>query len=477
MSTRDRNIILLLGFAAVAYVNARAALLAFTYDECWSFMGYARRDWWDVFTNADPSSNNHILNSLLMRMGYLGFGQVEYALRLPSLLAHLGYVIITYQIVRRYFPKLAVFAFLILNFQPYLLDYFVAARGYGLAIFFTVFALYRLLSFHKSLKSRDLAIAIFATILATLANFTYALIFISVVTIAFVSSFRLNMKIRIWAWIKIAFSASLFFPLIVSSLSKINKAGEIYYGGDKGFFSDTLHSLGKQMLYGNHFAEWGIWLFPTLLIVFAFLGLWALWKLFKKGFSTQFATLGCSIALLLMPAIGSVLLHIIFGKPYLMDRTAIFLVPLSLVVLLFTIKYFTGEGKRLIINVGLFGTLAFTISVFVSSINFSYLIDFKEHADTRQALLNLQKIQQRDPKPYFTLGKSTYMNATINFYKVKYELPFMTYADLTFCNDNGPYPYYYVHGIDKDCTNDLNVELIQYYPVSDTYLFKNKDFN
>ena len=75
----------------------------------------------------------------------------------------------------------------------------------------------------------------------------------------------------------------------------------------------------------------------------------------------------------------------------------------------------------------------------------------------------------------FTLGKSTYMNATINFFRSKNKLDFINGADLRFCNDRGPYPYYYLFGVDKQCVEGLPVELIKHYPVSDTYLYRHKN--
>lgn len=469
LARHQKIVIWILAGIVISYVNYRAAVLAFTYDESWSFNAYATADWYSTLWNLDPSANNHILHSLLMRFSWLIFGQQEYFLRLPILLAHLAYVWITFNICKRYLPEMAITAFVLLNFQPYLLDYFVAARGYGLALFFSIAGFYYLLKYNHSKKAWYLFLSSLLGFLAAWSNFTYLLIFISLLAVGFGIYLLSNPKKFIHI-IYLLIPGLLGIWILWNPVLQLVKSNEFYYGGSNGFFSDTVLTLSKQMLYGNSQLEVYAWIYPSLVII----GLLSALALSLKRRFNLSLNFYISTALLIAPALGSVLLHFIMNKPYLSDRTALFLIPFSIIFLLFLAKEFKSIPSLKIWCTGLLSGLQIaSVILFILSINFTYLIDFREHSDTRQALLDLQKQKDLDNISGFKMGQSKYMNATINFYWTKYNLKFMNRGDLTFCNDNGPYPYYYLFGVDKACVEGLELELIKHYPVSDTYLYKN----
>jgi len=64
------NLAFLLVLPVFSYINLRAWFLAFTYDESWTFLGYATEDFWKVVTNEFPAANNHVLHSLIMGWVY-----------------------------------------------------------------------------------------------------------------------------------------------------------------------------------------------------------------------------------------------------------------------------------------------------------------------------------------------------------------------------------------------------------------------
>lgn len=475
MLVKHKPLIVILTLLALVYVHTRAALLAFTYDECWSFMGYARWLVIDALANTYPAANNHVFHSLLMKGSWLLFGQVEYFLRLPVLIAHMGYLLITYKLLKAFAPKYLIPAFILLNFQPYLLDYFVAARGYGIAIFLIVWALYSLLKFYKKPSVGLLLRVILLSGIAAWTNFTYLLLFITFIFLAFISIARLNKMDKVKSGWKMLLVILPFIALIGFPLYEVNEANELYFGGQSGFFVDTLPTLSKQMLYGLTEKAGFIWIYPIISILSLLIAIGLGIKNIQLKNIQKAFTLLIPAAVVILPAIGSVLLHYLFGKPYLVDRTALFLLPLSLIQLVLLLNYLSESQRIKSSIIGLqWGFASLTLILFITSINFTHLIDFKEHSDTRQALLDLQNISKTEQTEVFTLGKSTFMNATMNFYRLKYDLSFMNNADLTFCNDNGPYPYYYVFGVDKACVNELPVELIKHYPVSDTYLYRYK---
>lgn len=461
---------------AMVFVHYRAAVLAFTYDESWTFNAFVRSDWNSTFWNLDPVANNHILHSLLMKISWNLFGISEYALRIPVLLAHLLFLIMSFKLLKLFFPKYAIWAFLALNFQPYLLDYFVCARGYGLSISFMMAAYYHLLCYWESQKTKSLILLGFFSVLMLWSNFTYLLLLISFLALAFgIIIYKNKSSIN-------HFTALLFLPLagllmLFKPIKRLLERGEFFFGGLESFYSDTVLSLSKRMLYDFTDAPIFLSLFPLLVFIFLILAISGIIKNSKKNPKNKINPLFFHLIIFLGPIIGSILLHHLFAKPYLIERTALFILPLSIILIFGVLEYFKNEkgflrGQRVFVIV----FMVFTVFNFSQSINFNYLIDFKEHSDTRNALLNLREIRSVDEQNYFVLGKSKYMNATINFYRFKEELNFLPGSDLRFCNENGPYPYYYLFAEDLYCIADLNLELVKYFPISDTYLFRNPDF-
>ncbi len=132
---RNRAALVCLAIAALCIVVIRACLQSITIDEAGSFLQYARNPqpmhWW-------PISDNHVLNSLLMRLATTIFGVSNLTARLPALLGATIYIasalFISARLTNRKLLQALLFTCLVYN--PMILDYLVAARGYSLAIGF-----------------------------------------------------------------------------------------------------------------------------------------------------------------------------------------------------------------------------------------------------------------------------------------------------------------------------------------------------
>jgi 4-amino-4-deoxy-L-arabinose transferase-like glycosyltransferase len=132
--------LLLMGAAlfAIAWALVRACVQSITMDEAQTYLFFvARSDLWY------PFSNNHVLNSLLMWMTTHAFGNSILAVRAPALLGGVLYVCICYflcgTLTNRLTLQLPLFICLVYN--PFIFDFMVAARGYGLADAFLLAAI------------------------------------------------------------------------------------------------------------------------------------------------------------------------------------------------------------------------------------------------------------------------------------------------------------------------------------------------
>src|ERR1035441_10020389 len=114
---------------ALLWAVARACVQSITIDEADTYLVWVARH--------DPShweaaSNNHVLNSLLMRLSTSVFGVSHLSVRAPALLGAALYILAAYLLCRKLTPELRLQwpVFVCLVYNPFIFDYLVAARGY-----------------------------------------------------------------------------------------------------------------------------------------------------------------------------------------------------------------------------------------------------------------------------------------------------------------------------------------------------------
>ena len=71
-----------------------------TIDELPAVFHYSKFNVWEIMMYPDHIPNNHILNTLLVKGSMLLFGQEQWAVRLPNLLAFLLYGLGVFRILR-----------------------------------------------------------------------------------------------------------------------------------------------------------------------------------------------------------------------------------------------------------------------------------------------------------------------------------------------------------------------------------------
>lgn len=131
--------LLILASFAFLWAVARACVQSITMDEADTYLTWVGRpepfQWY-------PSANNHFLNSALMRVSTSIFGLSHLTVRLPALLGAAIYIGACFYIVRlihrNLVPRLLLLICLVYN--PFVFDFLVAARGYGLANGFLLWA-------------------------------------------------------------------------------------------------------------------------------------------------------------------------------------------------------------------------------------------------------------------------------------------------------------------------------------------------
>ena len=139
---RFHSRLLLLGTAlfAVLWAVARACVQSITIDEADTYLYWVART---TPAHWEAASNNHVLNSLLMRLFTSLFGLSHLTVRAPALMGAAIYISAVYLFCRLLsgHTRLQWLIFVCLVYNPFLFDHLVAARGYSLAMAFLMAAL------------------------------------------------------------------------------------------------------------------------------------------------------------------------------------------------------------------------------------------------------------------------------------------------------------------------------------------------
>src|SRR4051794_11314491 len=140
MTANDRQIpapihwpLIMTGCFAVIWIVHRALVQSITLDEADTFHHWVATA---LPSHWESHSNNHVLNSTLMRLSIWLFGLGHFAVRAPALLGGVIYIFAASRLCLLLAAGRAFtwVLFVCLVYNPFIMDYLVAARGYGLAL-------------------------------------------------------------------------------------------------------------------------------------------------------------------------------------------------------------------------------------------------------------------------------------------------------------------------------------------------------
>src|SRR5262249_14140126 len=148
----------------------------------------------------------------------------------------------------------------LLALNPFVLDFFSLARGYGLALACLMLSLYLLARAHEEKPARRCVIYGFLSTLvaafAVLANFSFLAYYVPLVLVAAWlvgsdRSYRRFSRDRMVVAAGLLGGGALFACFPLYKLLLLRRAGELYFGGNTGFFSDTVEGLVRASAYSN----------------------------------------------------------------------------------------------------------------------------------------------------------------------------------------------------------------------------------
>ena len=429
------------GLALVAYTTSRAALTSFTHDESITYLVHVQRSVGQIIQfDVAYASNNHVLNTLLMKVSAWLFGTNELALRLPALLAHVGFLLGTYVATRPLArPWLRGATFLVLNTNPYVLDMFSCARGYALALCFTAWTLHFVLraAASRSALWRPAGAAVACATLAVLSQFAYLHVFVATLACLFglaclaaiVPADPADERFR-WRELEQVTLCLMTGVLAVNLLAGrhivlIRRFGDLTIDMMRGevlaepatFFHRTIQSIAWISMYYEDLALVRPIAWAVVGLVACACG--AAWHDARRRGDRVPAMLIVFLALLWL---GVEAQHRLFGTGYLVGRTALYFWPALGLVVGFLVRNLPPRAGVALASLLVLGS----VTNLGRAANLERHVEWTYDAATRTMVDDLTRLR---PEERVRLGNHWLFEPTINFYRVTRGLSWLDEVD------------------------------------------------
>ena len=450
------------------FAVAKAHFTSMTHDEASTYFHHIQSGFFKCFYSPDcwKSANNHLFNTLLWQQTIQWLGPTELGMRLPNLLGHLVFLgssaFLVLRMTTRLLPGLAAFA--VLNFNPFLLDFFSLARGYGLCAGFVMAAIAFWWVWQQGRADRYLVLCCAALVLAILSNFVAFNVFLAIAGATFLLSLREGRAV--WQRVLAIFgsTAALLALILHRPIRFLKQGGEFQYGA--GSLRESLESLIKDPLYGN--AYLGEATVPVAVAVvyaaFAVVLVWSLWNWYRQPEKRAYSFVAALSAAFVLAIVGMIAQHYLLGSVYLVHRTIVPLMPLLSGAIAAGLLIFSQKAKRPALTTVLSVVVLFVMAWNLGrAANMRYFREWWYDENTKSVMLHLNDVGEARQKPV-SVGVSWLFFPSGEFYRQTLALPFVEQlpnnADI---KPDAGYEYYYIEESQKPMLGEV-YEQVKYYP-------------
>jgi hypothetical protein len=467
----ENSLPILLGIVLFLYLVLRVFIMPISDDEYITVDLHASMNWWNILITGQPqldwAPNNHILNTLFMKLEIGIFGRKDWAVRLHILVA---FAISFYYSTKtiQYFTSSRlrqILYLLILYFNPYLLDFFGIARGYAISIAGFSAAFYYFLLYTENLSLQQLRNTFVALFIAVWSNFS-SLYLLALMVILFCFEIYNNKKKidvkRHLIFIAVACLVILIiiiFPLIKTLSSKDT------FGGKTGLFQDCIVNYINQFIHHNSqlnrhaiFTPGWKYIEITGIII---LSLWVILQLISFLFKADNRlTKIHNYSLFLILGVASIakFLFIFFGTPYPTARTELlFSVPFYLSICIAFERIISMEKHVVIALWLIIGVLTWHFSY---SVTFENTIEWWQNGDAKRVVSYLkEELNDNKSDKVLRMGVEGWQYHSLAFYtEVEFkDILTIYWTDLS-SNDNWDYLFVPFNLTDKVWDNYVAIK-------------------
>ncbi len=398
---RETIFALAVALARFAFCWYRAAHQSITIDEAYTFNRYLRGSWWDIWNYYE--ANNHILFSILAKASIVVFGVGELALRLPSLIAGFFLTLGIYRVLRITVDSALMrwTALAALSLHPLLLDFSIAARGYGLSLAFLVWAIYFVLRSRYASSGVMLGLALSANLMMLIPAAGL------LIAVALLSEKSQRERFRNAA-VVLAISETIFAVLCFGALRHVER--KQFYIGEPAF-SEAL----RQLIYFSLRATDHSGIFgkdaAVRWIQFALLPAACLFVLIASRRIASKQRL-IPVLMLLVCVAGMFAGHFLFNVNYPVDRMGLHL------FLLFGIAWAIAADAAADFRAVNLAIAALLIAQFATQIQTRSFVVWREDMYDKMIARQIQALSAGRPARSVKVSTSWWHQPTIEFYRV-----------------------------------------------------------
>lgn len=330
-----------------ALVLYKAVVMGMTHDESASFYYLNHRNVLPFLFDSGqwPNANNHWLNTVFFQLVSRIFGPQEWAIRLLNIISFgiLGYYLLQ---LTKYFQvtSLRWACILMIVANPYLLDFYSTARGYGVGLAMFVASLYHCSVYLHNQSNKQLIYASIWLLLSTLALFSN-LIFLPVIFGAtfLLLTYKLKWTEGIKPYLKpgliMLFGTVVTLALSIIPISALSKNEEFKWGAES--LLDCFANLVSNSGYGRPYVPKELFVvgfFTALLIACGLL----LYKTRMRKAQTHTVASLAGLSLLLLVGL-MVCAKALSDTYYPIDRKTILFLPFISILLFGTLDIYKSK--------------------------------------------------------------------------------------------------------------------------------------
>ena len=431
------SLVLLSGLGIVWYIIYKASTTSFTHDESYTYTHYVHQGFMDIVSYKTPYTNNHILNTVLIKYCELLFGSSELSLRLPNILAFILYSIFIILLLYKYIPKLMFPFYLLMVLNPHLLDFFALARGYGLSFAFLLMSLYYLSLYFTSKQNKHLILFNVGAFLAVMSNFSLlnyyvaALIVYNIVSYVVLKINSTSNNYQFYKQNKINIVSVILSGMVLyEPLRRISKMSLLDFGGKNGFMEDTVGTAIYSFFYEMYVTPFLETIFKVFIVSVVALTLIIILKAIVQRNITLFnAHISLVLINLILIAIVAITIaqHLILGNDYYIHRFALFFYPIFILNFIFLLNYFFQLSKTTSVSISYLCASLALFNIYINH-NTAFYKDWKIDSDVKSMMQNLVLEHEKYPNKNIRLGINWLFEPGVNFYRYTWDLKWLNPA-------------------------------------------------
>lgn len=474
------SLVLLSGLGIVWYIIYKASTTSYTHDESYTYTHYVHQGFMDIVSYKTPYTNNHILNTVLMKYCELLFGSSELSLRLPNILAFILYSIFIILLLYKYIRKLMFPFYLLMVLNPHLLDFFALARGYGLSFAFLLMSLYYLSLYFTSKQNKHLILFNVGAFLAVMSNFSLlnyyvaALIVYNIVSYIVLKIDSTSNNYHFYKQNKINIVSVILSGMVLyEPLRRISKMSLLDFGGKNGFMEDTVGTAIYSFFYEMYVPPFLENIFKVFIVSVVALTLIIILKAIVQRNITLFnAHISLVLINLILIAIVAITIaqHLILGNDYYIHRFALFFYPIFILNFIFLLNYFFQLSKTTSVSISYLCACLALFNIYINH-NTAFYKDWKIDSDVKSMMQNLVLEHEKYPNKNIRLGINWLFEPGVNFYRYTWDLKWLNPAHRRGISKYDD--YFYILNTDKEYMDLSNKPVVYKNEQTGAVLLKN----